>query len=72
MENYIKDEIKEILENKYNLDMLIKCKGQPYVIEKYKEFNTQLLPATTDEEIITKLRTEGDIDFEEIFKYNVG
>jgi hypothetical protein len=71
IDNYIKTEIGAIVKDKYNLDNIIKCKGQPFVVERYREFNTQLPESTPDAEIMNKLRTEGNIDFEKIFlNYN--
>ena len=40
IEKHIKTEVGGLANDRYNLDNIIKCKGKPYVIEKYREFNT--------------------------------
>jgi len=67
VENHIKSEVGNLAKDRYNLDNIIKCKGKPYVIEKYRDFNTLLTPETPEEDIMNTLRTKNQIGLEQIF-----
>lgn len=67
VENSIKEEVSKIVKDKYNLDNIIKCKGQPFVISKYREFNTLIPTEMNDEEVLSILKTKNEIDLSDIF-----
>ena len=67
VENSIKEEVSKIVEKRYNLDNIIKCKGQPFVINKYREFNTLIPTTMKDEEVLSILKTKNEIDLSDIF-----
>ena len=67
VENNIKEEVTKIVKNKYNLDNIIKCKGKPFVIDKYREFNSLIPKTMKDEEILSILKTKNEIDLSDIF-----
>lgn len=67
VENHIKKEVESIAKERYNLDNIIKCKGKPYVIDNYRTYNILLMPETTDEEIMDRLRTKNEIDLSHIY-----
>ena len=67
IENHIKTEVGNLANDRYNLDNIIKCKGKPYVIEKYREFNTLLTPDTPEEEIMDILHSQNQIGLEQVF-----
>jgi len=67
IEKHIKTEVGGLANDRYNLDNIIKCKGKPYVIEKYREFNTLYTPDTPEKEIMDTLRTKNQIGLEQIF-----
>ena len=67
VENSIKEEVTKIVKDKYDLDNIIKCKGKPFVINKYREFNSLIPTTMKDDEVLSILKTKNEIDLSHIF-----